>query len=91
MEVPQQPGLQTPSPPPRHSLTIIATEFVSDLILVSGVSAVRLPTVTVRIMATLKWTVLRRELSGVLSRAAVSQPVKLTVAVRWVQHSQAPH
>ena len=94
VEVQQQQRLPTtspPPPPPRHTLTIIATEFASELILeISTEIVVRLLTVTVRIMATLKCPVWRRELCGVRSRAVVSQTVKQAVAVRWVQPSPAP-
>ena len=75
---------------PRHTLTIIATEFASDLRLVSPEIVVRRRTVTVRTMATSPWTVWRRGLCGVRSRPVVSPAVKQIVAVRWRQPSPAP-
>ena len=90
VEVRQQHKLPATSPPPRHTLKVIATEFASELILVSLEIVVRLLTATVRATATSRWNVTMRELSGVRSRTVVSLAVRQIVAVRWAQPSQAP-
>ena len=90
VEVQQPHKLPTTSPPPHLTLKPIATEFASELIVVSLEIVARLLTVTARFMATLKCPVLTRELSGVRSRAIVSLIVKQIVAVRWAQQSLAP-
>ena len=81
VEVRQQHKLPATSPPPRHTLTVIATEFASELILVSLEIVVRLLTATVRATATSRWNVTMRELSGARSRRAVSLDVKQIVDV----------
>ena len=90
VEVQQQHKLPTPSPPPRPTSIVTATEFASESMLDSLEIVARPPTVTVRFMATLKCPAWTRELCGVRSKAFVSLTVRLIVAARRLQQRLAP-